>query len=112
MTKREVAALICKSFSIYLFILVLNALSANALPAYHLAGFSPAFVGAAADNSTRITWFLTVLPIITNMIACLFLWICADEIAARMVKDSDPEAPSGFGKEWHGFVFSAIRSCH
>ena len=103
MTKRELAALISKSFSIYLFILVLNSLPVAYLPAFlYEGGPSP------MNNVTRMTWFVHTLPVVANMIACLFLWFCADGVASHMVKNESSLAVTGNGPELQAIAFSAL----
>lgn len=103
MTKREIAALICKAFGIYCFIGALHAAQPVAV-----LGFG--FVSRASQGrvvAVESAWIL--LPLILNLLAGSILWRNAEKIAGRMVAgdDTSPQT-SATGKELQVVAFSAL----
>ena len=107
MTKREIAALICKVLGIYVFIGALNSLPLLFLPA--LTSMANASSGATSiENTARWASVINALPVILNILAGLFLWLGADNLARRMAKDTDTVAQPVIGQEAQIVAFSAL----
>jgi hypothetical protein len=107
MTKREIAALICKVLGIYAFIGALNSLPFVFMPA--VTSMVNASSGATpTDSATRLGAIINALPVVLHILAGLFLWLGADNLARRMVKDADTVAQSVIGQEVQIVAFSSL----
>jgi len=106
MTKREIAALICKALSIYVFVITLNQLPllfASAL--YSMLNNS---TDTPMEKVSFLASILAALPLTLNILAGLFLWMGADNLARRMVKNDDTTVQPIIGQEAQTIVFSAL----
>jgi hypothetical protein len=111
MTKREIAALICKALGIYIFVNTLNLLPLLFIPAIN--SMANASSGATStENMARLASVISALPVVLNILASLFLWLGADNLAEHMVKDTGQEtdtvAQPVIGQEAQIVAFSAL----
>jgi len=86
MIKREIAALACKILAIYAFILSLGALSTTVWGVYTMY-FSSAGGGGMSPSFGPIILVLASVPSALYLAATFYLWLSADWLASRMIRD-------------------------
>jgi len=111
MTKHEIAALLCKVLAIITLINAINLAStlySLILEIIQNGGFS-SYIGGPSFTQTAVIF--QAFPVIFSIIAGLYLWFRADDMAALMVKESatDTESePLVIGAEAQSLVFAGL----
>lgn len=108
MTKREIAALICKVLSLTLFVGALNSVTFLLVP-FFTSMTSPGLSGNDIERMARLGSIVNALPFFLNLLAAGVLWFQADKLAALMVKGDDaPLSPLVVGPEAQVLAFSSL----
>lgn len=107
MTQREIAALACKVLALLALINAFNSL--QLVFASPILTPSSAPFGEGMENMAPLAKFIYTLPFFLNLGAAAFLWLGADNLARRMVKEAEPTvAPIVVGREAQTLAFSTL----